>query len=47
MMRKWIPKGTNIDNLSEEFIKEIEDWMNDYPRAQFEYKSTNMILLNI
>ena len=28
------------------FIKEIEDWINNYPRAMFDYKSSNMILLN-
>ena len=28
------------------FIKEIEDWINNYPRAMFDYKSSNMLLLN-
>ena len=47
MIRRWIPKGTLIDEISQEFIKEIEDWINNYPRAMFDYKSTNMILSNI
>ena len=47
MIRRWIPKGTLIDDISQEFIKEIEDWINNYPRAMFDYKSTNMILSNI
>ncbi len=42
-----IPKGTDINQITIEFIKKIEDWINNYPRAMFEYKSTNMILLNI
>lgn len=47
MIRRWIPKGTEIDKISKEFIKKIEDWINNYPRAMFEYKSSNMILLEI
>lgn len=47
MIRRWIPKGTIIDDISSSFIKEIEDWLNNYPRAMFDYKSSNMILLNI
>ena len=45
MIRRWIPKGTDISNIKESFIKEIEDWINNYPRAMFDYKSSNMILL--
>ena len=47
MIRRWIPKGTIIYNISKEFIKQIEDWLNNYPRAMFDYKSSNMLLLNI
>ena len=47
MIRRWIPKGTIIDDISKEFIKKIEDWINNYPRAMFDYKSSNMILSNI
>lgn len=47
MIRRWIPKGTLIDDISKELIKQIEDWLNNYPRAMFDYKSSNMLLLNI
>ena len=47
MIRRWIPKGTLIDDISKEFIKQIENWINNYPRAMFDYKSSNMILLSI
>ncbi len=47
MIRRWIPKGTIIDEISKEYIQKIEDWINNYPRAMFDYKSTNMILLEI
>ena len=46
MIRRWIPKGTDITNIKSSFIKEIEDWINNYPRAMFDYKSSNMLLLN-
>ena len=47
LIRRWIPKGTDMTKLKSSFIKEIEDWINNYPRAMFDYKSSNMILLNI
>lgn len=47
MIRRWIPKGTLIDNITKQFIQQVEDWLNNYPRKQFGYKSSNMILLNI
>ncbi len=47
MIRRWIPKGTSIDNISNEFIQYIEDWLNNYLRPMFGYKSSNMLLLEI
>lgn len=44
LIRRFIPKGTDITTISEEFIQYIEDWINNYPRAMFKYKSTNQIL---
>lgn len=47
MIRRWIPKGTDMTNIKVTFIKEIEEWINNYPRAMFDYKSSNDILLSI
>lgn len=44
LIRRFIPKGIDITPISEEFIQKIEDWINNYPRAMFNYKSTNKIL---
>ena len=44
LIRRFIPKGTDITLISEEYIKWIENWINNYPRAMFKYKSTNQIL---
>ena len=47
LIRRFIPKGTDITNIKVSFIKEIENWINNYPRAMFDYKSSNEVLLNI
>lgn len=46
MIRRWIPKGTDITNIKVSYIKGIEEWINNYPRAIFDYKSSNDVLLN-
>lgn len=39
MIRRFIPKGTNISKYGEKEIKKIEDWINNYPRRILGYKS--------
>lgn len=41
LIRRFIPKSTNISNITEEFIKEVEKWINNYPRKIFNYLSAN------
>ena len=41
MIRRWIPKGDDIGLYSVEEIKQIEDWINDYPRKIFNGLSSN------
>ena len=43
LIRKWIPKGSIIDNITDEDIKKIESWMNNLPRKIFDGKSVNMM----
>ena len=40
MLRRYIAKGTKIESYSDEYIKEAEDWLNDYPRRIFDYKTS-------
>ena len=47
MIRRWIPKGIDMKDIKISFIKEIEEWINNYPRAMFDYRSSNDVLLNI
>ena len=47
LIRRWIPKGIDMKDIKVSFIKEIENWINNYPRAMFDYRSSNDVLLNI
>lgn len=43
MIRRFVPKGTNIADLSDEDIQKIEDWMNNYPRRILGYKTAKQV----
>ena len=47
MIRRFIPKGTDISKLSEKDIKRIEKWMNNYPRKILGYKTPNELVLDV
>lgn len=47
LIRRWIPKGTCIDTISKAYIKQVEDWINNYKRPMFGFKSTNEILASL
>lgn len=49
MIRRWIAKGESIKDYTPKQIKEIEDWINNYPREIFGGLSSNQYreLLNI
>uniref|UniRef100_UPI00373AE26A IS30 family transposase n=3 Tax=Fusobacterium necrophorum TaxID=859 RepID=UPI00373AE26A len=40
LIRRYLPKGMDIGEVSEERIKEIEEWMNTYPRKLWNGKSS-------
>lgn len=44
LIRRFIPKGTDIGNVSKKTVKYIQDWMNNYPRRLLGYKSPNQLL---
>jgi transposase, IS30 family len=39
MIRRKVPKGSNFDNKTEEEIRQIEQWINNYPRKLHDYHS--------
>lgn len=40
LIRRFIPKGTVITNISEEYIQKVEDWINNLLRPMFGFKSS-------
>lgn len=42
MVRRKIPKGTNFDDKTDDDIQGVEDWINNYPRKLFGYKTAMM-----
>jgi IS30 family transposase len=43
MIRRFVPKGTDIADFSDEDIQWIEDWMNNYPRKILGYKTARQV----
>lgn len=43
MIRRFVPKGVDIASVSDEEIKDIQNWMNDYPRKILGYKTANQV----
>jgi IS30 family transposase len=43
LIRRFIPKGSDIGKLTPRDVKRIENWMNNYPRKIFGYKTANQI----
>lgn len=43
MIRRFIPKGTDIHTVNEKEIEKIQDWMNNYPRKRLGYRSANQM----
>ena len=43
ILRRFVPKGTDIGKLSAKELQRIEDWVNNYPRRIFGYKTANQM----
>lgn len=44
ILRRFVPKGTDIGKLSNKELQRIEDWVNNYPRKIHGYKSANEMM---
>ena len=47
MIRRFIPKGTNIAKIQNFEIRKIQRWMNNYPRKILGYKTANERVLEL
>lgn len=43
MIRRFVPKGTNISLFDQEGINKIQDWMNNYPRKILGYRTPKQV----
>lgn len=41
MIRRFIPKGTDLRKVTSKYIKSIEEWINNYPREILGFSSSN------
>lgn len=41
MARRFFPKGTDFNKVSNEKIQWVENWINNYPRKKFKYLTAN------
>jgi len=47
MIRRFVPKGTNIAKISNKEAQSIQKWMNSYPRKILGYKTANELVLEL
>jgi len=46
LIRRHLPKGADFDKVvNKNLVKEVEDWINNYPRAMFDGKSSEMMFI--
>lgn len=46
LIRRFIPKGVHISAYTDKYIKQVQDWINAYPRKIFNGLSSNDMLSN-
>lgn len=43
LVRRWIPKGSDISQYTDQQIRDIQNWINDYPRKMFGGRSAREV----
>lgn len=43
MIRRWLPKGTNFDEIAAEVIEAVTNWINNYPRKILGYLTADRV----
>ena len=47
LIRRFLPKGTNFEDLTDERVAQIEEWVNSYPRRIFDYTSAGAMFQKV
>ena len=43
ILRRWFPKGTNFDQVTEAEVAQAAEWMNNYPRRILGWRSAGAV----
>ena len=43
MIRRFAPKGTSFEDLTDEQVAQIEEWVNNYPRGIFNFACSESV----
>lgn len=43
LIRRFIPKGCDMNKVTKKQVKMVEDWINNYPRKKYDGKSSNTV----
>jgi IS30 family transposase len=43
VLRRFLPKGTDLDDISEEFLEWVEDYFNNRPMKVLGFKTPNQV----
>ena len=43
LVRRHIPKGTDFDDKTQREVEKIEEWINNYPRRIFDYRTSEQL----
>lgn len=46
LIRQYIPKGTDLDEISEDYVDDIQQKLNDRPRKRFDYMTPREYIFN-
>lgn len=47
LIRRWFPKGTNFDFVSDEEIQKVEDWINNREFEVLNWLTPNKVYENL
>lgn len=43
LIRRWLPKGTSFKKLTHQAVREIQDWINNYPREILGFQAAGQL----
>lgn len=46
LIRQYIPKGTDLDEISEDYVDDIQQKLNDRPRKRLDYMTPREYIFN-